>query len=385
MTAASRGARVLRPLVGRGPLRPADAITHALVIAAVLTSLWMVHFTMQHGNYAEDLRFSFWRAGWLAWHGRSPYHWTASMGFPEMSFVYPSVLAVLLAPMSLIPRDVAGIVAAVAVFGGCLAALRIVGVRDVRAYALTAMWSPVVLGWQTANISLLFVPGLAGVWRLRDRPRAVGILLGVMVAIKPTLWPIALWLPATRRWRAASITVATAIVATGASWLVLGLGQLPVWLRLVHVWTDLMDRQAYGLTALVEQLGGGRTVGQAITAIVTGILAVWCVRLARQGRAREAFTVAVSTVVAGSPVADLHYFALLLVPIGLAHRRASWPYVLPLTLWACPWDNHRAAPIVIAWLVAMVVIGGLVHGERRSTRMRWEGRWKALRDGPARP
>ena len=48
------------------------------------------------------------------------------------------------------------------------------------------------------NVSLL-VFAVALAWRFRDKAWAVGSLIGLAVAVKLFLWPLAVWLAITRR------------------------------------------------------------------------------------------------------------------------------------------------------------------------------------------
>ena len=58
--------------------------------------------------------------------------------------------------------------------------------------------------WQAGNMALLLVLLLALISHFRERPVLCGVLVAVAVTAKPILWPLAIWLIATRRWRSAA-------------------------------------------------------------------------------------------------------------------------------------------------------------------------------------
>ena len=87
------------------------------------------------------------------------------------------------------------------------ATLALMRVRDWRVYLVTLVWLPVCAGWLTGNESLVMALALAGVWRWRDRPGVAGFLTAAAISLKPILWPLAVWLLVTRRWRASAQTL----------------------------------------------------------------------------------------------------------------------------------------------------------------------------------
>src|SRR5229473_1122991 len=106
----------------------------------------------------------------------------------------PSLAALLLAPLALIPRGAADVIFAGLEIAAVLGTLRILRVRDWRLYGLVMLCPAVFSGWTLANVTLLLGLGIAAVWRYRAHPLFVGLLIALLVSVKLFLWPLALWL-----------------------------------------------------------------------------------------------------------------------------------------------------------------------------------------------
>src|SRR5205807_6911663 len=91
-------------------------------------------------------------------------------------------------------------------------ALRILGVRDWRCYGIVLMTSPSVNTFTLGAVTSFLLVGVAAAWRYRDRPWASGVLVGLTALGKLFLWPLGLWLLATRRLRAAAVAVGSALL-----------------------------------------------------------------------------------------------------------------------------------------------------------------------------
>jgi hypothetical protein len=87
-----------------------------------------------------------------------------------------------------------------------------------------------------------------------------------------------------------------------------------------------MSGQAITLDALVRDLGGSPTVGRAV-ALAVGLTVLWFGR-------RSLGWVVVATLIL-SPVVWLHYFGLLLIPLGL-WSRSLLVWCIPLLLVVVP-------------------------------------------------
>jgi hypothetical protein len=333
-----------------------DALEHVtLGLVPILVTGWVVYRMYASGIAAVDFRDSFWVAGWRTLHGLDPYQWTHAQIVGGVSFPYPALTALLLAPFGVVSSfsDSIGITAL-----GVIAAplsLWILRIRDWRVYGAVALWAPVVVGWQTANFTLVLVVGVALLWRVRDRPWVAGAFLAGLVSIKPVMAPLWLWLVFTRRWRAAAIGTAIGTLVTAASWTVLGWHEFGRWLTLLSLQGRLRDSFGYSLVALATHLGIGSAFGVALMVAFGCALCLVAAVALRLKRGQCVFATAVLLTIVISPQVDMHYFALLLVPLALTRPRLSWPWVAPLVLWACPANSTHWWQILVWWSVVGVL------------------------------
>jgi glycosyl transferase family 87 len=244
--------------------------------------------------------------------------------------------------------------------------LWVMRIRDWRVYGAVALWAPVVVGWQTANFTLVLVVGVALLWRFRDREWLAGAIIAGLVSIKPVMAPLWLWLVLTRRWRAAAIGAGIGTLVSAASWTVLGWHELSRWLNLLSLQSRLRDSVGYSLVALATHLGLGRTVGVALIVVLALGLGAFAVVLLKRKRGHAVFVAAVLLTIVISPQVDMHYFALLLVPLALMRRRLSWPWLVPLILWECPANSTHWWQITLWWLVLAVMAYELFGVRKRA-------------------
>ena len=169
--------------------------------------------------------------------GLSPYppaHLSALTG--QRTFVYPPTMLGFDVPLALLPFGVARIMWTLISVGALAAALRVLGVRDRRCYALALFSVPAVQGLALGNVTLLLVLPLALAWRYRDNAVVCGLAVGMLVAIKLLMWPLFVWLLATRRLKAAVSSVVLGGGAVLVAWAFIGfkgMTDYPQLLRLV--------------------------------------------------------------------------------------------------------------------------------------------------------
>jgi hypothetical protein len=252
--------------------------------------------------FAVDFNGWFWPAGFRVLQGLSPYK------LPVLqAFHYPAVGALLFVPFSLLPRAIGSWLFTSLVLSSLPATLRVLRVRDWRVYAVVMLWQPVVFGWQTANISLLVVLGVAAAWRLRDGPKAAGAILPVLISVKLFLIPLAVWLVATRRYA----VLVWATVGTGVlnliAWPVLGLDQISIYAQLLHSFTIAVAGWGYSVVSLLLHQGVGRNAAYAV-AIALALGAVGAGALAgRRGDERGALFACLGASLLASPIVESHY------------------------------------------------------------------------------
>ena len=128
------------------------------------------------------------------------------------------------------------------------------------------------------------------VWRYRDAPLAAGASLGVSIAAKIFLWPLTIWLAATRRAAAAAWSVGVALVVLVVSWAVVGFRGLSDYPELVRRLSDRMDERGYTVYALGIDLGLSPSVAWALwlgVAVAVLVAARSCSHGAATRRARS--------------------------------------------------------------------------------------------------
>jgi hypothetical protein len=249
---------------------------------------------------------------------------------------YPPLTTLFYAPFALLPAAAADVVITVTMILCAGATLLVLGVRDWRCYGASALWAPVYSAVQTGNLSLVLALAVAALWRCRSRAPAAGTLVALMVASKLFLWPLAGWLLATRRWRAAAIMVAIGVAASAAAWAVTGLDAVRHFPALVR--GNVVDNgsKPYTIVTVLQDLGGSAAVGYAVCWIAGAALLVAAWRAAMRGREAASLALFIGAALILSPIVWSHYLALLLVPVALTRPRFSALWLAPLPLWICP-------------------------------------------------
>lgn len=354
-------------------------------LLGVLPVVLVLAFTVGalHHHPAYDFR-AVWQAARDVAHGRNPYPSVASISTDPAAdhdqFIYPAAVAVAMVPLGLMPFGVAAGLLTVLLVVSVAATLRILGVRDWRCYGVAFGSIPVLESFRLGALSPLLALGLAGVWVARDRRWTLPVVVAAVVLTKLFLWPLFVWLLATRRWRAAARAAAVTAVVGALGWAVVGLHTLSSYPTLLGKMTDIQFRNTFGVDGLLASLGAGTTTARdgSVIAALVGAAAIFAAAR-RSAEPELAFGVAVVVSLFASPISWLHYDALLLVPIALASRRMSVWWLLPLVLWATPHPTSWGSPWRIAVPMAVAAVAAL--GRNLAGDLI---RWKPLR-GVAQP
>jgi alpha-1,2-mannosyltransferase len=340
------------------------ALCNTLVGPVSLLALAGMVWVELHGpGPAFDFRFAYWGAGHRVLTGQSPYLWTAVQFRQSEAFVYPALSALVFAPMALFPTGFGVVVATLVCVALVPAILWIMRVRDWRVYGIALMWEPVYGAWMTANESLFLAFGLACLWRWRDRPAVAGLMVAVMISLKPLVWPLVLWLLVTRRWRASGHTLVCGVVLNLAAWSVIGFGQIGLYLRATG--TDMTDawRTGFGVPALVAHFGLDRQAGVAVMLLLSAGLVAAIVYSGFVKRDQiQALTLTVALALVSSPLLWSHYLVLLLVPLALLRPRLGWLWALPIVMWVCqPAAPAHTWQVVVDWITAGAMFAALAR------------------------
>ncbi len=320
----------------------------------VLLTLERLISAARAGDFAVDFHYHYWASGHAVLHGQSP----LPPATPEAVFMhhaypagpYPAPVAVLFAPLGLIPAWLADVLFTGIVAASVFLALHLLGVRDWRCYGAVFLWAPVAAGIQTANLTILLAVGIAAVWRLRHRLFAPALIVGTLVALKLFVWPLVVWLVATRRYSAAACSAAVASTITLVSWAIVDFSALPEYPHVARIFARYYETSAYTPFALLLKLGFSAGPARAASLLV-GVVAIAAVFVAarRKGGEPASFTLALAAALLWTPIAWLHYFTLLIVPLALFGADFSPLWLLPAILLMCP----AGAPPSAAWEFAL--------------------------------
>lgn len=324
----------------------------------IVATAALVVFQFHIRSVAIDLRVAYWPAARHLVQGLPLYSPNEREIAGGAAFVYPPLAAVVFTPFTLLSRDTAQAVYMVVGIACVPATLRVLQVRDWRLYGVAMLWSPIFLGWEIGNVTLPLMLLIAVVWRHRHRPLVVGLLTAVAVSIKPVVWPLALWLLVTRRWRAAAWGLASGLAINVAVWGLVGFNAIRAYLHVSSEVTTALWLGGYGVLAVAHHAGLGRTAGEVLLVVISvGVGAAVIFFGARRRNDRATLVLGIALMLIASPLVWAHYFALLLVPMAICRPRLDLVWALPILMWPLPprlpvagWQE------VIAWTVAAAIV-----------------------------
>jgi hypothetical protein len=345
--------------------------TTALVFVAAVWISAFIGFSLAEDLLAWDVRFAYLPAADAVLAGESPY---PELDDPiledQKGYVYPPQLVVALLPLTALPVDVVALLVAIGMLALVGLTLWILDIRDVRCYATAFLWMPAASGVLLANVSIPLALAVALVWRYRDAVWPPAVALGLAVSAKLLLWPMFVWMLATRRLRTTVWAVLIGLGVTLAAWAAIGFAGFGSYPDLVRRLSEIQSENSYSIVGMAATLGLSEAVGQILTlAAGVGLLA-GCVVFARRDDEVRSFTCAVVATLALSPIVWLHYLVVLLVPLAIARPRFSPIWLLPVLLWISPRPGYAegfatflpalATAILLAVLLARPRAGGAV-------------------------
>jgi hypothetical protein len=333
-----------------GALRRVGSIVAfgVLPVAALVT---MLAVGLSDDSLSADFHYEIYPQAHTMVHGGNPYPPPDFDPTVAPNHIWPPLAAYLAAPLTALPVGAADIVMLALGLVCMAAALWVVGLRDWRVYGVVALWPQVAGEMRVSHLTAPICLLLALAWRTRDRGLHPGVAIGLATALKLFVWPLGLWLLATRRYRATLLAVGLA----GASLLLL----LPYvsigdYARTLAQLGRGFDQDSYTVFGLLVQSGASETFARvAMWAVGLGLLvATWRYR---------SFTLAVAAALTLSPIVWLDYFAVAIVPLAVARPRLTWVWLLPLATWGLsgaglgigdPWDIGR---LLIVFAVVFAV------------------------------
>jgi len=344
------------------------------------------------GNHFAFDFHQFWQGGRDVLDGRSPYPAPESLpreGDPGLDavaiqgvyrFPYPATAAIAMIPFGALPFAVAaGIFVALSIVA-VLAALRVLGVRDPRCCGAVFLSITTLGAIRLGTFTPFLLLGLAVAWRYRDRKAVVAPVLAAVVVAKLFLWPLLVWLVLTRRVRAAVLTGAVAGLGTLASWAALGFSGLADYPRLLSSLAGSVQGKGWSTVALGLSLGLALPVAKGLALALGCSSLAMAFRAPRPARDQWLFTLAIVAALLLSPIVWVHYFLLLVAPLAIASPTLSLGWLLPLALWAWPFQETGGDTWKILLGLAVVATVTTWSLSGRSTLLRAR---RGSRAGPA--
>ncbi|MGH3066322.1 MAG: glycosyltransferase 87 family protein [Gaiellaceae bacterium] len=355
-------------------------------------SLWANSLRSLAGLHAPFDFDIFLQAGEAVSRGDSPYvepDVAIAEGRPA-PYVYPPVLAFLVAPLTLLPDTVRGsstpgILFTLVLIACTVGALWALDVRDWRCYPVALLYPVTLENLEYGAIGPALALLVALGWRYRDRAPRASAAIGAAVVLKVFLWPLIVWLAATRRWKAAAGAAATTFGLALVSWAAIGFRGLADYPSLLRRLSDVEAERSYSAFAILRTIDVPETAARVIVvALCVGLLALaWRAARAAESepdeRDRRALTLALAAGFVLTPILWLHYLVLLVVPIALARPRLSMLWLAPLTLtvfealdWYRGWPRGDGTALVsVAAVVAIVFVGSLWSRPRVTRLAQW--------------
>jgi hypothetical protein len=329
------------------------------------------------GWFGSDFRASLWDPAKDMLAGVSPYPEPSAGNLTGNPFLYPPVIFLFGAPATLLPLALAEIgwtlLLAAAIAGTCW----VLGVRDRRCYGIALLSLPTLDGLAVGNITFLLIFGVALLWRYRDRPYLVALVAGAVIALKPFLWPLLLWLALTSRWRALGGAAVTCAIVVVVPWAAIGFAGLADYPQLLSEFSKVVRTESLSIYALATGLGLPGELGSwAQYAAGGALIGAAGVLRRKDDHDRRVFAALIIAALVLSPIVWRHYFALLIVPIALWHPRMRPAWLIPMGFWlalllpgiASPDrdDVYQRAPADVALALALVGMAFVATATARS-------------------
>jgi hypothetical protein len=370
----------------RGPaLRGALEVVLLGVMPLVLT-IAVVRASVGHA-FATEFVGNLWQPARHILDGRPPYDPAAldrvaelvrsgrtPAGFQVAVYpTYPAPTLMLGVPLALLPLAVARWIWFVVVLACPAFALRVLGVRDWRAYGATYLSIVVISGAMLGSLTLLLLVGLALLWRWRDDPLRCALTAAAVVVGKLFLWPVVVWLWLTGRRREACGAVAAGGLACLLAWSVVGFDSLASYPHLLQTLNSIEQERGYSLVRAGIAAHLGAHVAAALAVAAGLAILAWCrrgdVRLGAAGD-RRVFVLAVISAFVLSPIVWEQYYALLFVPIAVLDRRFRPLWLAPLLFWMAPFnatDGHPERLLLAGVVLACVGAAALSRRDNTSS------------------
>lgn len=321
----------------------------------VLVVVLLFVSALEDGAVAIDFR-QFYRAAEMILDGESPYR---ASGEPLTEwggpYPYPPLPALVVTPLTALTLEAAGLLVMASLVLAALAIPYVLGVRDWRLYGIALLWPPVLSAIQTGNVTLFLGLAAALTLRFRDRAWVSAASIGVSLAVKLFLWPLVVWLAATRRLTAAVLASLAGAGLLLVSWAAIGFAGIRDYPDVLQRLEDTVGGDSYTLYIASLDAGASPGLARAIWLAVGLALLAAVVVLARRGDERSAFLFAIAASLSLTPIVWLHYFALLLVVVAIAQPRMGVAWFVPFAMVLTP-GSGQPTPFETSWTLAVAAL-----------------------------
>ena len=276
-------------------------------------------------------------------------------------YVYPPLLAIALIPATVLPDEVrgsspAGVLVSLLLIACVVGTLALLDVRDWRCYPVALLYPPTLENVEYGAVGPALALLVALGWRYRDRFWPVAASVGAAIALKVFVWPLLVWLAATKRSAAA---VGAAVAAVGlalGSWAAIGFDGIADYPDLLRRLSDVEAENSYSAYAILVAIGVPSGLAHVVVTGAAATLLVLAWRAARGAHGdRRALTLALAAGFVLTPILWLHYLVLLVVPIALARPRLSVLWLVPLAMTVFELlDLYKGWPRGDGWALASV-------------------------------
>ena len=320
----------------RGQLDWRRLVRRALLLGPATLALVGMYAAARGGHYGSDFRGGTWTAAHAVLAGRSPYVRpdVATLLAHSHAFVTPPPLALVAAPLALLPFPLAAVIWSAACAAGLVGGLYLLGVRDRRLYLVAFCSFPFVSSLLWGHPDGLLALGAALAWRYRDSRRGA-IAVAALIATKLLAWPLLAWLLVTRRVRSFRLALGSTVALLALSWASIGFKGLAAYPRLLAADARAWQERSYSVVSAFMRAGAPELVARGLAIAVAGAIAFAVVRAAR-GSDRGWFVAALAFGLLSSPLVELSYLTILFVPLAIWRPRLDRLWLLPAALWLSP-------------------------------------------------
>ena len=297
-----------------------------LIVVPVLAYVNIIWIAWADNSFALDFHNEIYPEAQELLKGQNPFPAATADLSHGSNHIWPPLVGYIAAPLTLLSpsaADVVIVLIGIVCFG---AALWIVGVRDWRVYGAASLWASVIGDTRTAHLTLILCLLVALVWRTRTKTAIPGLILGLAIALKLFLWPLALWLASLRRWREAAIA---AVTAAASLLLLLPFIGILEYARLLRRLGETFDQGSYSPYGLLVQAGVQSTAAHIVALSFALAVAALAWR-------RRSFSLFVATALLLSPIVWLDYFAVTAIPLAVVRPTISWVWLLPILTFGLP-------------------------------------------------